>query len=176
MTLTTPAPGGSGVVPMFSFDALADRLSAQAFAVRKDFAFERYQLRLAAVKTGFELGKLGRVGRFVLGTEIEAPDIKTVQDFSSDCLDFADNNYYSKYSGGLVLCVPIVLYRRANEELQKWVEGTSAPKHQMAFEFSVVVCRETGLAHYYKKTPVWGAAYYRGFRKFVEEILEVDSG
>jgi hypothetical protein len=151
---------------------LAQRLSSKGFAVKRELEIGEYRLSIAAVKTKFELGKLGKVARFVLGLSADHADIHLLQSFSAACTTFAVNNFYSKYgAGGVILVVPFLVSSGRDGTLEKWLTDTPAPKHVGAFEFPVLVSVETNQVYYRKKTPVWGAAYYGGFRKFVEEIF-----
>jgi len=73
--------------------------------------------------------------------------------------------------GGAVLCVPAVLADRFDEPLKEWISQYHAPKHGAAFEFPVPISLSEGRVYSCTRTPLWGAAYYGGFRRFVEVIL-----
>jgi hypothetical protein len=51
------------------------------------------------------------------------------------------------------------------------VREEAPPKHWAANEIPVVYDAATNRLHYFEKTPVWGAAYYKGFRKLIVELL-----
>jgi hypothetical protein len=87
-----------------------------------------------------------------------------VKDFSARATKFSLDNRDSllpRGFGGSLLSIPTIVSEGFGEEIKNWA----------AFEFPVLVSTLERQIYYYKKTPVWGAAYYRGFRKFVEEVL-----
>jgi hypothetical protein len=153
-------------------DDIAQRLSSKGFAVKRELEVGEYRLAIAAVTTRFELSKLGRVARFVLGASIDFADVQSFQRFSAACTSFAVDNYFSKYgAGGVILAIPFVVSGRVDEVLKKWITEKLAPKHVGVFEFPVLVSAETNEVYYRRKTPIWGGAYYGGYRKFVEEVF-----
>jgi hypothetical protein len=54
------------------------------------------------------------------------------------------------------------------------VERRPSSKHWAAMVMPIVVDLGTGEIHYLKKTPIWGAAYYRGLRRIIRELLSGD--
>lgn len=156
------------------FEGLAQRLTADGFAVKRATRLDPYQLDVMAAKSAWEIGKFGQMTRFVLASGMEAVDAKTVQDFSSRSTKFALDNpglLLPRGFGGSLLSVPVIVSDDFDEGLKKWISETLAEKHWPAFEFSVLISLKDRQIHYCKKTPIWGAAYYRGFRKFVEQQL-----
>ena len=97
-----------------------------------------------------------------------------VKDFSSRATKFSLDNRDSllpRGFGGSLLSIPTIVSEGFGEEIKNWIARNRASRHWAAFEFPVLVSTVDRQIYYYKKTPIWGAAYYRGFRKFVEEVL-----
>jgi len=157
------------------FDGLSRRLSADGFATRRAVGLDPYQLDIVAAKSAFEISKFGKMTRFILGASMESTiNASTIQDFSSRSTRYALDNRNSllpRGFGGSMLSVPVIVSEDFSEDLKEWISHTLAEEHWAAFEFPVLVSINTHQIHYCKKTPIWGAAYYRGFKKFVEERL-----
>ena len=51
------------------------------------------------------------------------------------------------------------------------VRNDAPPKHRAASEIPVVYDTTQRQLHYFEKTPMWGAAYYKGFRKQIGQFL-----
>ncbi|MGD1054911.1 MAG: hypothetical protein ABR867_02375 [Nitrososphaerales archaeon] len=155
-------------------DALSSRLAGSGFVVRREVELSPYQLDLIAAKSSFEISKFGKMTRFVLGTRAATPGASMVQDFSAKATKYALDNRGSllpRGLGGSMLAFPVVVSEEVDESLGKWVEETFAPEHWAAFEFPVLVSTGRRRVYYCKRTPIWGAAYYRGFRKFAESYI-----
>lgn len=112
--------------------------------------------------------------RFVVASKVDSADIHLIQDFSSRVTKYALDNpgtVLPKGLGSSVLVVPVLVAEDFDEAVKKWAEETLAPKHWAAFEFPVLVSTRQRQVYYCRKTPAWGAAYYRGFRRFVGGLI-----
>jgi len=97
-----------------------------------------------------------------------------MKDFSSRATQFSLENRESllpRGFGGSLLSVPTIVSMSFSDDVKDWIGKNRPPKHFAAFEFPVLVSTADRQIYYYQKTPIWGAAYYKGFRKFVEEVL-----
>jgi hypothetical protein len=156
------------------FNQLAQRLGGDGFSITRNVTSNGYNMEVIAVKSAFELLKFGRMTRFIIAAAVNPVDAKTVQDYSSRSTKYALDNRDSllpRGFGGSLLSVPVIVSNDFTDELKKWITETSAEKHWSAFEFPVLISTEAHQIFYCKRTPVWGAAYYKGFRKFVEQEL-----
>jgi hypothetical protein len=69
-----------------------------------------------------------------------------------------------------VSCFAVLVSGDVSEDAKKWVQ--EKPKSSFAaFRMPVIVDLSSGQTFYYRKTPIWGCAYYRGFRSFIEKYL-----
>ena len=66
---------------------------------------------------------------------------------------------------------PVVLTDKLDPSLAQAIAHQAPSKHFAAFEFPAVYDRATNQLHYYQDTPLWGRAYYRGFRSTVQKYL-----
>jgi hypothetical protein len=155
-------------------DDLAKRLTSAGFSVRRDFDIPPYRLDLLAGRCKFELSKFGNLTRFVAVSRGNLVDIARVQDFSARVSKYALDNpgtVFPRGFGGGVFVFPVLVSEDFDETVKNWITETSPPKHWAASEFPVLVSTGQGRVYYCRKTPVWGAAYYRGLRRFVESMV-----
>jgi len=155
-------------------EKLEQRLRTNGFEIKRKISLPPYQLDLLAAKSSWELSKFGKMTRIVLVTSMDKVNTETVRDFSSASTKYALDNRESllpRGLGGSLLSVPVIVSEDFEEEVKKWMENTLAEKHWAAFEFPVIISLKDKKIYYCKKTPIWGAAYYGGFREFVETQL-----
>jgi len=155
-------------------EKLEQKLYISGFEIKSKISLSPYQLDLLAVKSSWEVSKFGKMARFILVTSMEDVDTETLKDFSSISTKYAIKNRGSllpRSLGGSLLSVPVIISEDFKVELKRWVENTLAKKHWAAFEFPVIISLKEKKIYYCKKNPIWGLAYYKGFRKFVEKQL-----
>ena len=155
-------------------EKLEQRLRSNGFETKRNISLPPYQLDLLAVKSSWEWSKFGKIARFILVTSMDEVNTETLKDFSSVSTKYALDNRDSllpRGFGGSLFSFPVIVSEDFEEELKKWMEKSKAKKHWAAAEFPVLISLKDKKIHYSKKTPIWGAAYYRGLRKFVESQL-----
>jgi len=132
-------------------------------------------LDIVASASAYEVSKSGKMTRFVIVSSMDnVANSDLVKDFSSSATKYSLDNRDSllpRGFGGSLLSIPTIVSEGFNEEIKNWIGRNRAPRHWAAFEFPVLLSTVDRQVYYYKKTPIWGAAYYRGFRKFVEEVF-----
>jgi len=127
-----------------------------------------------AIASAYEASKFGKMTRFITAASMDNVDVNTVRDFSSRATQFSLENRESllpRRFGGSLLSVPTIVSMSFGDDVKDWIGKNRSPRHFAAFEFPVLVSTGDRHIHYYQKTPIWGGAYYGGFRKFVEEVL-----
>ena len=153
-------------------NSLERKLTAKGFDIKHDINIAPYQVDLLATKTSFEATKFSKMSRTIFVTLLDKVDIGTIQSFSTASTKYALDNRDSilpRGFGGGLLSVPIIVSDDFHTDMKLWMEKTLAEKHWAAFEFPVILSVKDKKIYYCKKTPLWGAAYYRGFRKFIED-------
>lgn len=99
-------------------------------------------------------------------------DTAKLQQFSSQSFDYA-----MKYRqgmplgfGGSLVVYPGLITDKIMQEHTNFLNNY-LKKHFSAFEFPYVLDILSGSVYCYPKTPVWGAFYYNGFRREVEDMF-----
>ena len=155
-------------------EELSSRLSQRGLLVKRGMGLDPYQLDILAIANAYEASKFGKMTRFITAASMDNVDAITVKDFSSRATQFSLENRESllpRGFGGSLLSVPTIVSMSFSDDVKDWIGKNRPPKHFAAFEFPVLVSTADRQIYYYQKTPIWGAAYYKGFRKFVEEVL-----
>jgi len=154
---------------------LSEGFSRRGFSVKRGVRLDPYLLDIVAVASAYEVSKFGKMTRFITVSAMDNVDTSDlVKDFSSHATKFSLDNRDSllpRGLGGSLISIPTIVSEGFSEEIKNWMGRNRAPRHWAAFEFPVLISTVDRQVYYYKKTPLWGAAYYGGFRKFVEEVL-----
>jgi len=155
--------------------SLEQKLTNKGFEIKRDIQISPFKVDWMALKASFEVSKFGKMTRTITVTSIENVDVETIQNFSILSTIYALDNHSSLLRrvvvGGRLLSIPVIVSDDFDMRTKQWMELTVAKKHYAAFEFPVLISLKDTKIYYCKKTPIWGSAYYRGFRKFVEETL-----
>jgi hypothetical protein len=125
-------------------------------------------------RSGFEISKFGMVDRFFTFAEIERLEWATLWSFSRTSFDLANSNKSTPLPNGFfqtLFCFPVILTQNFDPGLAQQVRQNSPPKHWAAQEMPVVVDVATGDLAYFESTPLWGAAYFAGMRREIENNL-----
>lgn len=152
-------------------DWLADKLRAAGYSVNRNVELPdlAYKLDIFARKRSWELSKFGYFNRFMVATQFAQADRTTIEHFSEVVADYALDRSALNRESSLVMTV--VVMDQADGETKKWISETKAPNRWQAFELRVLVCLSEGRLYFYRKTPIWGAAYYSGFMRYIEDML-----
>jgi len=156
------------------FASLEQKFKNKGFEIKRNTEVSPYQIDVIASKDSWEASKFGKMTRIIMVASIENTNAETILNFSMRSFQYALDNRDSllpRGLGGSLLFVPVIVSNDFNIHIKLWMEKTLAEKHWAAFEFPVLISLKDRKIYYCKKTPIWGAAYYRGFRKFVEENL-----
>ncbi|MDD5362645.1 MAG: hypothetical protein PHN88_10970 [Ignavibacteria bacterium] len=133
----------------------------EPMGVEPNWLFDR-----AYKRTRIEAAKFGQANTFAFAKYSESPDVRTFETFSRECFNYAMSLPKSLPIGlGATLTVyPCFIVNRITKELSEFVK-TYLNKHYSAFEFPGILDMFAKDLYYYPSTPVWGALYYRNFRK-----------
>ncbi len=156
------------------FGALSKRLSSEGYYLAPATSIGKYRIDLLAAKSSLEATKLGEITRFIIGTAMDSVTPDLVGDFSSVATKYAFDNRDSYLPRGvfaMVVSFPLIVSDDFTDDLKKWMSDTVSPKHWSATESPVLVSLKGRELYFCRKTPMWGADYYRGFRKFAEKEL-----
>jgi hypothetical protein len=127
-------------------------------------------------RSRFEATKFGTVDAYCCAKFFENPDGGILMEFSSKMFDMASRHRTGSALGfGAMLVVyPLIVTENISQEIYKKIRQY-CPKHFAATEFPVVIDLATGFVYYYEQTPLWGSAYYAGFRKQAYEFFSPKS-
>ena len=108
--------------------------------------------------------------RFMAEAELT---VENVQAFSESSFAFAlaNKNWLPRGLFGCAAAFPLVVTPRVTEDVSRFINADYCPKHWASMEFPTIVELESGELHFFRATPMWGAAYYRGLRKQSESYF-----
>ena len=158
------------------FESLSKSLSSEGYSVAPATSIGRYKLDLLSAKSSLEAAKLGEVTRFIIGTTLDSLTSDLVGDFSSVATKYALENKDSLLPRGvfsMVFSFPFIATGEITDDLKAWIADTVPPKHWSASEFPVLISLKEHEIYFCRKTPMWGAAYYSGLRKFADKEFRV---
>jgi hypothetical protein len=122
----------------------------------------------------FEASKFG-VAENVFGlAELASADAEAIRSFSATCFRLATQGSGStvpRALGRAVFCYAVALVHGLDEAIAAEIRSKAPAKHWAANEIPVAVDLDRKEVLYFEKTPLWGAAYYRGFRKTIRSLL-----
>ena len=153
---------------------ISGNLSANGFAPLKPEDYQPPGFKYAARRSRFEILKFGVAEYFFTFAEIPnlVPDV--LRTYSNAAFQFAQANKTNPLPNGLfgaVFCFAVVITANLHPQLADIVRNTEPTKHWSAFEIPVVFDLSNGGLYYFEKTPMWGAAYYAGFRREIQTNL-----
>ena len=130
-----------------------------------------------------EASKFGKVNAFCfLKYENETYNSSKFQQFSSESFKYALTIRKGNPLGfgGTLVVYPCLIVEKATQEQINFLNGY-VNKHYAACEFPSLLELSTGEVYFYSKTPMWGALYYKGYRKesldfFSPKVWQVKAG
>ena len=122
----------------------------------------------------FQLAKFGNVKTFFVFGVLPTADANSIRTSSARAFRCAKASKSFPLPCGLfetVISYAVVMIDRLDDHTAAAIRTETPTKHYAACEIPVVYDRSRGALCYFEKTPLWGAAYYRGFRKQIERFL-----
>jgi len=153
---------------------VSQKLASNGFMPMDQRLYQPVGFKWASRRSGFEISKFGMHDSTFIFCEIPALDPAKMSGFSNAAFSFANSNKSVGLPNGFfmsVSCFPVAITSNADPQLMQIVKGTTPTKHFGGFEMPVVFDTTTGALAYYEGTPLWGAAYFSGFRKVVVNNL-----
>jgi hypothetical protein len=122
----------------------------------------------------FSLTKFGIVDTFIVPTCIDGeltPDY--LAGFSSEAFNVGlqNKNFLPRGFGGLAVVYPLFVVTSVSNALYMYISEDYNPKHFASFEFPAIYNVTDNRVMTLEKTPVWGAAYYGGFRTEAQRLF-----
>ncbi len=150
------------------------RLSSADFVILDDISFGETAFKMVARRTRFELTKFGFSETFFIFAEFGSLNISTLRTFSTKAFQCAKEIRKIGLPCGFfegVFCYAVAIARVVDEATENAIRNDSPPKHYSALENPVVYDLTRKKLFYFEKTPIWGAAYYKGFRTTIQTFL-----
>ncbi len=153
---------------------VSQKLAASSFVPLNAQIYQPQGYKYAVRRSRFEISKFGNAEYFFTFAEIPnlTPDV--LRSYSSAAFQFALKNKTFPLPCGFfeaVFCFAVVITANLHPQLAQSVCETMPIKHWSAFEMPIVFDLANGGLYYFEKTPVWGAAYYAGFRREIQTNL-----
>jgi hypothetical protein len=151
-----------------------NNLSAGGFVILDDVSYDGRAFPLVARRTRFELTKFGFSESFFVFCEFDRLTTAEVREFSADAYRYAKQHKTIPLPCGLfesVWCYAIALAEAVDEATLDSIRSETPPKHWASAEIPVIYDQARHRLFYFEKTPLWGSAYYAGFRKQILKLL-----
>jgi hypothetical protein len=158
-------------------ETVQSRLTAAGFTTWNNVSAGGLTFLLAARRSGFELTKFGFSENFFIFAEFDRVDIGRMRRFSAHAFQWALEHKKIPLPRGFfesVWCYAVALADAVDESALESVRSEAPPMHWASAEIPVVYERARGKLHYFEKTPLWGSAYYAGFRKRIKKFLAAE--
>ena len=129
---------------------------------------------MVARRRRIEPGKMGIADTTLVFQTFPEVGLGTLKDFSAAAFRLASGLGSGGPPRGLgkaLICYAVAVTEDVDDATSAAVRGQAPVKHWAANELAVVVALGSNRLHYFERTPLWGAAYYRGFRKTIERFL-----
>ncbi len=154
---------------------VSQKLAANSFVPLAPEIYQPQNYKYAVRRSRFELSKFGMAETFFVFAEIPNLTPSVTQQFSAAAFEFANRNKAVALPNGFfvaLFCYAVAITENLHPETLAFIKDTAPIKHWSAFEMPVAIDLVNGNLAYFEKTPVWGAAYYAGFRREIEKSLQ----
>ena len=153
---------------------IIERLEQSGFDCSRDVNYSNQVWACAARRTRFELTKFGFSETFYLFAEFPSIDFTGLQEYSAVSFNYALKHKSILLPRGLfesVSCFPVAVADSVDAGTAEAVRNNTPRKHWSSAEFPVIYELNSRTLHCSEKTPIWGAAYYAGFRQQIRQML-----
>ena len=153
---------------------VSQKLAASGFAPLAQQIYQPQGYKYAVRRSRFEISKFGNAEYFFTFAEIPNLTPEVLRGYSSAAFQFALKNKSFPLPCGFfeaVFCFAVVITANLHPQFAQFIRDSAPIKHWSAFELPVVFDLANGGLYYFEKTPVWGAAYYAGFRREIQTNL-----
>lgn len=153
---------------------VSQKLASSGFSPLSAEKYQPQGFKYVVRRSRFELSKFGMAENFFTFSEIPNLTREILVQYSTTAFKFANSNKSSSLPNGLFVatfCYAVAITANIDVQLTQYVKDTSPIKHWSAFEMPIVYDLTSENLFYFEKTPLWGAAYYNGFRKEIQRNL-----
>ncbi|MFO0817412.1 MAG: hypothetical protein U1A77_05690 [Pirellulales bacterium] len=153
---------------------VAPRLLAGGFQPLPPESYSSQGFMYAVRRTRFEITKFGMSEAFFVFAQIDQLTPQLLSQFSNSAFRLAEHHKTVPLPCGFfehIVCYPVAITYQIHPQMADWVRTSEPSKRWAANEMPVAFDTSTGYLCYFEKTPLWGAAYFSGFRQTIEQFL-----
>jgi hypothetical protein len=153
---------------------VSQKLAANGYSPLNAQAYQPQGFKYSAGRSRFELSKFGMAESFFTFAEIPNLTKEILMHYSTTAFKFVNTQKKVGLPNGLFVATfsyAVVITANLDSQLAQYVKAADLIKHWSAFEMPIVFDLSDGSLNYFEKTPLWGAAYYSGFRKEIQKNL-----
>jgi hypothetical protein len=150
------------------------RLAVAGFVVLDDVPYDGGTFSVVARRSRFELTKFGFSESFFIFREFDRLTTAEIRAFSADAYLCAKKYKKIPLPCGLfesVFCYSVAVAKTVEEPTLDSIRSEMPSNHWASAEIPVVYDQARGKLFYFEKTPLWGCAYYAGFREQIDQLL-----
>ncbi len=150
------------------------RLAANGFVIQEGVPLGGVALRAVARRSRFELSKFGYCETFFTFLDVPGLSFEGMRRYSAVAFDLALRLRVCGLPCGLfeaVMCFAVAITDGLDVASADRVRNETPPKHWSSMEIPVIYDARQRRLVYFERTPMWGAAYYRGFRNQINQFL-----
>ena len=158
------------------FEQVKKNLQLKGYGIQEEIKYGDFDYKLVGHLSKFELSKFGISDYFFTVGYLKDATVANIKAFSNQSYGYAGSNRSNKLPPGTFggfWAFSIIFVDQLQDSVRQVIQNDCPPKHWSSFEFPIVVELSTGKATYFQGTPVWGMAYYAGFRSLASEITAV---
>jgi hypothetical protein len=153
---------------------IAPRLSAGGFGPLHPQTYQPAGFKFAVRRTQFEFTKFGMAETFFFFADLPNLEPQMMAAFSAAAYRFAIASKAVPLPCGLfeaVFVFPVAITANLHPQMADWIRRTTPPAHWASNEMPVAFDTANGTLCYFEGTPLWGAAYFGGFRSLIRQYL-----
>ena len=152
----------------------ASRLLSDQFVALPEAGYRAAGFRFATRRSRFEITKFGFSETFFTFADIPELTFQKMTYFSGAAFDFANKSKTLPLPPGLfgsVWSFAVAITANLDPATAQSIRTVAPAKHWSAAEIPAVYDAVTGTLCFFEGTPIWGAAYFDGFRRQIRTYL-----
>lgn len=153
---------------------VAPRLTQQGFQALAPDTYLSQGFMYAVRRTRFEITKFGMSEAFFVFAQIDQLTPQLMTQFGNAAFRLAERCKSVPLPCGFfehIVCYPVAITYQMHPQMADWVRFQEPSMRWAANEMPVAFDTSTGYLCYFERTPMWGAAYFAGFRGTIEKCL-----
>jgi len=154
--------------------AIGPRLTQAGFVLLHPQGYQSAGFKYVLRRTQFEITKFGMAETFFAFADLPVLVPQTMVNFSAAAYQLAMRSKTVPLPCGCfesVFCFPVAITSQLDPRMAEWIRQTQPPKHFASCEMPVAYDLTTRTLCYFEHTPLWGAAYFAGFRQQIQMLL-----